>query len=134
MTKNPRTTRLEKPGDWIEFTVWGKPRGYVRMTYKGKWGKASKRYHEYMKDVQRTARAAGLILPLEACEGEEIMVRTCAVFTTRVHPDPENVQKGCVDALFYNSKSGDKYVGGCYAYPKYDDTASVTVSVERVKH
>lgn len=128
-------TSLSVPGEWREFTVWGQPKGYVRRTRKGLWHPSVKIYHQWMIEVQTIAVAAGLRLPLEASEGSEIFIRSWAVYKNRIHPDPGNVHKGIEDSLFYGSKRGDKYAGGCYGYPLYSaERPNVKVRVERVAH
>jgi len=128
-----KLTTLPSAGDGIGFVVPGDPIGYVRMTRAGRFTARAKKYHAYMASVQAEARRAGLKLPLEATEHHEIRIITVAKFRNRRHPDPGNVQKAFEDALFYGSTSGDKYVGGEYAWPTYDDEPLVFVTVRRVR-
>lgn len=112
------------------FTVAGHPVGAVRMTRSGRFSKAAQRYHDYKRSIQIEARAIGIRLPLRAEEQQPVMVHTQCFFENRRHPDPENVQKGVVDALFYGAVGGDKYVGGSYAPPAYHKYPRVHVVVE----
>ena len=102
----------------LTFRIPGDPIGYVRMTGRGKFTARAKRYHAWMVAVQVEARKAGFRLPMEATEAAPLRIDAYATFKNRRHPDPENVRKGIVDALFYGG-NGDKFVFGYHAAPRY---------------
>jgi len=113
----------------FRFTVEGDARGYTTTNRpkKGtKWNpsKAILKYWSYCDTVRFRAKEAGLRrLPLMAERNAPIMVFTRCYFSSGVHADPENVHKGVKDALFYQKGGGtaDKYTGGGYLPPKYDE-------------
>jgi hypothetical protein len=105
----------------LAFRVPGDPAGYTRVTQRGKFTLRARKYHCYMAAVQAEARRIGLRLPLEVTEASPLRIDTYATFRNRRHPDPENVRKCVVDALFYGG-SGDKYVFGYHAAPRYAET------------
>lgn len=126
------------------FTIHGKPVGYYSTTHKGVWTDPRvKKYHAWRDEVRRAASKAGITLPLVATEMHPLIILTVATFANRVHPDPENVHKGIVDALFYMSKaeraifkksSSDKHVGGAFSPPAYGDPGvSVAIYEDRQK-
>jgi len=122
------------PGKVIRFEIPGDPVGYTATTAKGKWSKQYTKYSKYAKNVRKIARAIGLRIPLLATKDKPIVIKTIAYFRTGVHCDPGNVQKGVVDALFYDDskvkvvkgkvkvggKGDDKYTGGAFPPPRYD--------------
>jgi len=123
------------------FTVPGSPVGYVATTSRGKWTAEYQRFADYAKQVRFYARAAGIKIPLVATKGRPLVIRTVAYFANGRHPDPGNVQKGVVDALFYDEekaalaklyrkmgkkkrttgKGDDKHTGGSFPPPLYDE-------------
>lgn len=123
-----------------KFTVPGPAVGYKTTTAKSKlYNKGYKKYADYKKLVQLYAKASGIRLPLVATRDRPLMIRTVAYFSDGRHPDPENVNKGVRDALFYeedavvrkskkgvkityrkNGKGNDKYTGGSFPPPLYD--------------
>lgn len=122
----------------------GIPVGYKTTTYKAKhFNKDYKKYVEYKKIVQFHARAAGLTIPMLATKDHPVKVRTVAFFKNGNHPDPENVNKGVRDALFYDEekklrggsgKGDDKYTGGSFEPPLYDkENPRVIVIVKEPK-
>lgn len=114
------------PGDPVGYTKTRPPgRHGRRFTMSPRWA----RYLEYKKTIQLLARAEGFRVPLEASENAPVRVDTHAVFRTRVHPDPENVRKGVVDALFYQAKGGDKWVKGTHDWPEYGPDPGVLVMI-----
>jgi len=114
------------------FRVIGDPVGAVRMTQFSRFNDAAKRYHKFKEHVQWAARQAGVRLPLFASEAAPVFITTRCVFSKRVHPDPENVQKAVCDALFYGANGGDKYVGGRYEPPAYGQLSYVEVTIEEL--
>ncbi len=121
-----------------KFEIPGHPVGYKTTTRASKYNKAYQGYVEYKKVVQLYAKAAGLRLPLKATKDNQVMIRTVSYFKTGRHPDPENVNKGVRDALFYNEvklssrstgKGDDKHTGGSFDPPKYSDKPRVVVIV-----
>lgn len=122
------------------FTVPGNPVGYVATTSRGKWTAEYQKFAEYAKLVRLHARAAGIQIPLLATKNRPLVIRTIAHFANGRHPDPGNVQKGVVDALFYDEekaalaklyrkmgkkkrttgKGDDKQTGGSFPPPLYD--------------
>ena len=116
----------------VTFRVIGDPVGAVRMTQRGRFNDAAKRYHQFKEHVQWAAIQAGLKLPLYASEFAPVLISSRCVFDKRVHPDPENVQKAICDALFYRARGGDKHVGGRYEPPAYGALAYVEVTVEHI--
>lgn len=126
------------------FVVPGIPVGYKTTTYNAKYvNKDYRKYVEYKKQVQLFARAAGLELPLLATKDYPMKVRTVAFFKNGNHPDPENVNKGVRDALFYDEekkgrsgsgKGDDKHTGGSFEPPLYDkENPHVVVIVKEPK-
>lgn len=134
MPRRPRRAR---------FVVPGKPQGYVATTKRGKWTKEYQRFADYAKEVRFHAKAAGIKIPLVATKDRQITIRTIAYFPNGTHYDPGNVQKGVVDALFYDEekaalakmaraagkrprkgrgtgKGDDKHTGGSFPPPRYD--------------
>lgn len=123
-----------------KFEVPGDPVGYVATTSRGKWSAQYQRFAEYAKRVRFYARASGISTPLLATKGHPLTIRTISYFANGRHPDPGNVQKGVVDALFYDEKKADlaklyrkmgkkmrttgkgndKYTGGSFPPPLYD--------------
>lgn len=127
----------------FRFVVPGKPVGYVATTGKSKWTKEYQKYAEYAKVVRLHAAAAGLSIPIHATKERPLIIKTIAYFENGVHCDPGNVQKGVVDALFYDEekaalakfarqagrkpkkgrgtgKGDDKHTGGAFPPPRYD--------------
>lgn len=108
------------------FVVWGAPGGYYTQGKRPNWTRM-RAYIAYKNLVQSTAMAHGVKLPLVATRDRPLKIHTVAYFQNGVHPDPENVRKGIVDALFYArgqpKGSGDKHVGGSHEPPLYDKTA-----------
>lgn len=126
----------------FRFVVPGKPVGYVATTGKSKWTKEYRKYAEYAKVVRQYAAAAGMNIPLHATKDRPLIIKTIAYFENGVHCDPGNVQKGVVDALFYDEeaamlaklarkagrkpkgrgtgKGDDKHTGGAFPPPRYD--------------
>lgn len=113
----------------LAFFVPGDPVGYVRMTRRGQWGsKSAQKYIAYKKAVQVYAAKAGLKLPLSATEESPLRIDAYCTFRNRRHPDPENVRKGAVDALFYGGR-GDAHVYGYHSAPRYAPDGEVGVVV-----
>ena len=113
-----------------EFTVPGDPKGYYAAGKNPNWTRLNQ-YIEYKKHVHNTAlRKFSSIGLLKASKDEPLVINTVAYFRDGRHPDPENVHKGIVDALFYGAKGGDKYTGGGFPPPLYDkDNPRVEVSI-----
>lgn len=106
------------------FMIKGPPVGYYTSGAKPNWTRQNK-YRDYKKLVQACAADFGFSLPLVATKDDPLVIETRAYFVNGVHPDPENVHKGIVDALFYDPDrkkkgSGDKYTGGVFHPPLYD--------------
>jgi len=127
----------------FRFVVPGKPVGYIATTSRGKWTKEYQKFAEYAGIVRQYARAAGIQIPLRATKERPLIIKTIAYFENGVHCDPGNVQKGIVDALFYDEekaalakmarkagkktrkgrgtgKGDDKHTGGAFPPPRYD--------------
>lgn len=126
----------------VKFVVPGKPIGYIATTHRGKWTSEYQKFANYAKEVRAQARAAGISIPLVATKEQPLIIRTIAYFANGNHCDPGNVQKGVVDALFYDEeraaiaklnrklgrkkkgkgtgKGDDKHTGGSFAPPLYD--------------
>lgn len=122
----------------VIFEVLGKPVGYYTSGKYPNWGRM-KAYQGYKQLVQGTAVAlAHLKLPLIATKERPLMISTTTYFPRKgAHPDPENIHKGIVDALFYTPKGGgkgpgDKYVGGLFWPPLYSDRPRVVVTVREI--
>lgn len=122
-----------------KFIVPGNPVGYVTTTKKSKWNKRYKYYADYKKIVQFYARSVGIKLPLVATKDRQLTIRTIAYFKNGRHPDPENVNKGIRDALFYDehhvrgnksAKGDDKHTGGSFTPPKYSKNPRVIVIIK----
>lgn len=62
----------------------------------------------------------------KASRAHPVRVDVWCYFSSEVHPDPENVRKGVVDALF---PDGDKYVYGYHHHPLYSDAPHVLIEV-----
>ena len=128
-----KLTRLDGPGISIRFTVPGQPQGYVRRTRRNLWTPRVKSYHAWMQSVQVYARKAGLLLPLEATKDTQIRISIFCLFARkRIPPDVDGVLKAVQDALFYKSKSGDRYVTGCSEAIWDSEVGQVTIVVERL--
>lgn len=113
----------------IKFTVPGSPVGFKTTTKRAKYAsKGYRAYVEYKKLVQFYARSSGIRLPLKATKDHPLIIKTISYFKNGTHPDPGNVQKGVVDALFYREerlgkstgKGDDKFTGGGFPPPLYD--------------
>lgn len=128
------------------FIIPGKPVGYVATTHRGKWTLNYQRFATYAKHVRACAKAAGIHIPVVATKKKPLTIRTVAYFPNGIHCDPGNVQKGVVDALFYDEeaaamakflkkagkklsvkkgvrrtgKGDDKHTGGSFPPPLYD--------------
>lgn len=125
------------------FTIPGDPKGYYAQAGRLKW-KMSKqqraraeKYRKWQGDValcylagRRWCTALIPALPLEATKDRPLRIETVSYFRNGRHPDPENVHKGIVDALFRWSLGGDRHVGGTFRPPLYDkDNPRVEVLV-----
>lgn len=115
--------------DFFAFTVEGKAVGYYTMGARPNWDRMNA-YHQYKQHVQWAAKANGLKLPLRATEAQPVKVTTRLFAATRVHHDPENVQKAVVDSLFYGAKGGDKHVGGSYSWATYGQGERVEIEIK----
>ena len=100
-----------------DFIVPGRPVGYTRQTTRSKWTPQAKRYHEYQEAVRAYATAAGLSVPLLATADDPVFIDVQlhlnaadwkSYASGAPFPDPENVRKGIVDALFYVSNRAKK--------------------------
>lgn len=100
------------------FTVSGPPVGFIAQWDKRGWTTRS-RYRDFAEAVRLQAAIAGL-RSVVATRDRPLVVHTRAFFANGTHPDPENVHKAVVDALFYGAKGRDKYTGGAYSPPRYD--------------
>jgi len=125
----------------VDFIVPGRPMGYVTRTWKGKHTDRAKAYHLYCDKVIKLAIQSGISTPLESTPMHLVRVDSKAFFEDHRHPDSENVRKGIVDALFYQSPQakkilklagvaiyGDKYVDGRH-YPGDLDKGNPRVEV-----
>ena len=75
--------------------------GYETMTYRGRFNTRAKRYHRWCQKVRVCALAAGFLkLPLPSRD-RAVQVDVACWFPSKRHPEPENVRKGIVDALYY---------------------------------
>lgn len=123
-----------KPFYYI-FTVPGNPKGYTTRNFNSRPSKSYRNSVEFMKEVRKYARIAGVPLPLDSSFENQIIVKTKAYYKNRVHCDPENTRKAVVDALFYDEskkkRCSDKYVGGSHDPPLYSKESPRTVVVVR---
>lgn len=108
----------------VRFTVPGSPVGYYAEGRKPNWTRKAA-YIAYKRMVQFCAVEAGLELPLKATPERPLIIDVVPYFSSGVHCDPENVRKGVSDALFYAGSgqakgNGDKYTGGSFPPPRYD--------------
>jgi len=105
------------------LNILGDPGGYYSQGARPNW-KRMKAYHAWKAYVQATAAAQGITLPLTAKADSPLIIGTRAFFRNGTHPDPENVHKGIVDALFYDPRKerrgSDKHTGGTFQPPMYD--------------
>lgn len=138
----------------IEFTVFGPPVGYYAQG-RSRPKKGSKtwlrmiKYHDYQRTVRQVAAMAGIKLPVKATSDHPLKFTTISYFSSKVHPDPENVHKGIKDALFWEPKddmskfvrkmngetkgTADKYTAGYYDAPLYDkENPRVEVIIEKI--
>lgn len=146
-----------KLGNKFRFVVPGPPVGYIATTKRGKWTKEYLKYAQYAKTVRMLAKASGLPIPLVATKERPLIIKTIAYFKNGVHCDPGNVQKGIVDALFYDEekaalakmarkagrkprkgrgtgKGDDKHTGGAFPPPRYDkENPRVVVIIKTYK-
>ena len=118
------------------FVIHSDPVGYYSQGAKPNW-KRMKTYHAWKKAVQLTAKSQGVRLPLRASKDRPVHITTRAFFRNGVHPDPENVHKGIVDAMFYDPRKerrgSDKHTGGFFQPPLYDSKhPRVEVWIEEV--
>ena len=116
-----------KDGDAFEFVVLGVPRGFLARTWgrrkpkKDSEKKRVARYLTFRDNVVIASRQARCMTPLKASKDLICIVETKAFFNTGNFPDPENVHKGLVDALFYGTEgAGDRWCGGWFAPPLFD--------------
>lgn len=106
----------------VSFQVPGKPEGY-RATH-GKWCSLSKKVMVWNAKVREAACEVGLECPLFVTRDNPLCVVTCAVYSSYVFSDPQNVSKALIDALFWIDPKkkkdmevkgqGDKYVCGVW--------------------
>lgn len=106
------------------FRIDGPPVGYYTSGGTPNYTRLNK-YVAWKKLVQKTAMTHGITLPLVATKEKPMFIETYAVFHNGTHPDPENVHKGIVDALFYDPSrkkkgAGDKHTGGMFHPPFYE--------------
>lgn len=95
--------------------------GYYTKGAQPNWGRLSE-YNAWKDHVREQVPEP---MP-EATRERPVRVDVTCYFTNGTHPDPENVRKGIVDALF---PGGDKFVYGYHHYPLYD-AANPRVLVE----
>ena len=75
--------------------------GYETMTWRGRFNTRARRYHRWCQKVRVCALASGFLkLPLPSRDGS-VQVDVVCWFPAKRHPEPENVRKGIVDALYY---------------------------------
>lgn len=129
----------------MRFTIPGDPVGYISKPYAnrksrrgGPWWLYSRsgiavkirRYIAYANEtVLRCKNECGR-LPVPGTKTAQVRIDVFPVFANGVHPDPENVRKGIVDALYYD-RGGDKYVWGLTGFARYDpDNPRVEVFID----
>ena len=132
----PLPTRTASKGPnmpTIQFTVPGEPQGYYACGKFPNYARRSK-YHAYCEKVRLYAAQAGVKLPLVATKNSTLSIHVRPVFSSGVHCDPGNVQKGICDALFYSKQkakgSGDKWTGGSFPPPIYCDIPRTEVQIQ----
>jgi hypothetical protein len=110
----------------IRFVVEGKQYGFV--SGNNKWNRRTKGPREWCDVVREAAQKAGFPKPehIVTSKTSPIYVVTESFFESNNHPDPENVHKLIKDALFYKAKNGDKFTGGAYEAPTYDEESPRT--------
>ena len=89
--------------------------GYYTKGARPNWTRMNE-YHAW-KDHVRVHVADVLPVPSAA---RPVRLDVWCYFESGTHPDPENIRKGVVDALF---PKGDKYVYGYHHFPQYDAAA-----------
>lgn len=101
----------------------------MAVTSRGKWTKQYQKFATFAKTCRLFAKLAGIETPLRATKERPLLIRTIAYFKDGRHCDPGNVQKGVVDALFYDEhrvrgkktgKGDDKWTGGSFPPPRID--------------
>lgn len=112
----------------ISFTVPGDPKGYVTRTHRGKFSPRAKAYHAWLEKVKLYAVQAGWKWPKATYE-HPVRVDVWPVYANKVGPDPENVRKAVVDALFPSASGGDRDVWGT-VYPRQVCAEAPCVEVE----
>ena len=110
------------------FEIPGPAVGYYTRGARPNWTRM-KQYHHYRDHVVRCAQIAGLRPPLTASEASRLRIDVRLHSKGRVHPDPENIRKGVVDALFYRAGKSDRYVWGTLWQTVYDVEPKVIVVV-----
>lgn len=122
------TERPDGLGGWVipAMPVNGKLKivGYYTQGKQPNWTRM-KEYHDWKDHVRKHT---ALEIPAATAE-RPIRIDVWCYFDSKVHPDPENVRKGIVDALFKHRAGGDKYVFGYHHHPLYSDAPHVLVEI-----
>ena len=104
------------------FIVPGDPVPHVSVTHRSKFhpdNKRAKKVAAWKETVRKCAMVARVRIPIPSRE-QPVTIKTMAYFRNGRHGDPENIHKGCKDALWPAKEGGDKYTGGAYSAPLYD--------------
>ena len=102
--------------------------GYYTKGKRRDFSPRAKQYDAWKTHVARQTQA--LALPVTG-PGRPVRVDVWCYFPSGIHPDPENVRKGIVDALY---PGGDKFVFGYHHHPLYDkQQPRVLVEISEVK-
>lgn len=125
-------TETDRPNGLGAFIIRAMPTekrlkivGYYTQGKQPNWTRM-KEYHAWKDHVRK---AAALGVP-ECGASRPVRLDVWCYFGSGVHPDPENVRKGIVDALFPN---GDKWVFGYHHHPLYSDAPHVLVEISEVQ-
>lgn len=135
-TDTTSKTQVEVPRQFndsssITFTVYGQPVGYVRTTQRGaKFDPQFRRYCEYKDHIQDSLRLSTdarlpFPKPLNSSKDQRVKVSVKMYFPDNRHPDPDNVFKSVLDALF----KVDKYVYGDFSFDYDKSTPRIEVKV-----
>lgn len=121
-------TDTERPGGLCGWTIPAMPAGdklkiigYYTQGKHPNWTRM-KEYHAWKDHVRK---CTALNIPAATAE-RPIRIDVWCYFGSKAHPDPENVRKGIVDALF---PGGDKHVYGYHHHPLYSDAPHVLVEI-----
>lgn len=123
----------------ISFTILGDPVPYLRMTqgqvklmripdHKLRMDglRVKTRIRSYLA-YKRRVYAASLDKPINRNPREKVFLNAMIYFANRKHGDPENIRKGCQDAIYIN----DRMVAGSVDFAYDPKNPRVEIEIEQ---